>query len=442
MKNLDPNAQINNVKSKIENFSVMDLMTPGVRGAMVYTTSAGISQIIQMLYALLMARWLGPDFYGILSACYVAGSLSVFSIAWGMDTWLLRKGSLETDPRELTGRILKIKMLFALIWGPALWLIFSSIRPDVYIPAILALSLIDIALENEFTTLSTTLTITNRVSLVSSLIILSRGLRLLSALALIFVNVKIIMPFVIARLSCTVIILVITLGILKPGVLQPQKLNIKGIIRESLPYGTSEFLAMVYGQVDVVMISLMINRTFVGLYAPAVSILNAIVSALSASYQFLIPRMTRKLTKASGKFGISAAKLGIGYFVIGLTLWAGIGIFGERIAILVLGDRYQLTGQLVRILSPILFLKSLSMFCAIILVAVDWQKQRIIPQIGSTATNVGLNLWAIPRFGVVGAANVFVVSEGILLLGYAYWTNSLLHHGATTNCRPRLESSL
>ena len=165
MKNLDPNTQINNVKSKIENFVVMELMTPGVRGAMVYTTSAGISQVTQMIYSLLLARWLGPDFYGILSACYVAGSLSEFLIAWGMDTWLLRKGSLETDPRDLVRRILWIKMLFAIVWGPALWLIFTSIRPDVYIPGILALSLIDIALENEFTTLSTSLTIKNRVSL-------------------------------------------------------------------------------------------------------------------------------------------------------------------------------------------------------------------------------------------------------------------------------------
>lgn len=422
MKNLDPNTQISNIKSKIENYVVTELMTPGVRGAMVYTTSAGISQVTQMIYSLLLARWLGPDSYGILSACYVAGSLSVFLIAWGMDTWLLRKGSLEADPRELVRRILWIKMLFAIVWGPALWLIFTSIRPDVYIPGILALSLIDIALENEFTTLSTTLTINNRVSLVSSLIILSRGLRLLSALALVLIDVKFIFPFVIARLSCTIVFLLITLRISNLGAGQPPKLNIKGIIRESLPYGTSEFLAMVYGQVDVVMISLLINRTFVGLYAPAISILNAIISALGASYQFLIPRVTRNLTKPGSDFGILAKKLGVGYFVIGTILWIGFGIFGEKIAVLALGDRYQLTGQLVRILSPILFLKSLSMCCAIILVAVDWQKRRIIPQIGSTIANVGLNLWAIPRFGVVGAANVFVVSEGILLLGYGYWT--------------------
>lgn len=422
MKNLDPNTQINNIKSKIENFVVMELMTPGVRGAMVYTTSAGISQVTQMIYSLLLARWLGPDFYGILSACYVTGSLSVFFIAWGMDSWLLRKGSLETDPRDLVRRILWIKLLFAIVWGPVLWLIFTSIRPDVYIPGILALSLIDIALENEFTTLSTTLTIKNRVSLVSSLIILSRGLRLLSALGLILIDVKLIFPFVVARLSCTIIILLVTLGFSNLGILRIPKLNIKGIIRESLPYGTSEFLAMVYGQVDVLMISLMINRTFVGLYAPAVSILNAIISALGASYQFFIPRMTRNLTKPGGNFGTLAKKLGVGYLVIGAILWLGFGLFGERIAVLALGERYQLTGQLVRILSPILFLKSLSMCCAIILVAVNWQKKRIVPQIGSTIANVGLNLWAIPRFGVVGAANVFVVSEGILLLGYAYWT--------------------
>jgi Na+-driven multidrug efflux pump len=70
-------------------------------------------------------------------------------------------------------------------------------------------------------------------------------------------------------------------------------------------------------------------------------------------------------------------------------------------------------------MSAVLFFRSLSMGCAVIIVSVGWQKFRLIPQIASAFSNIFLNLWAIPRWGVLGAAWAYVISDIVLFIGYA-----------------------
>ena len=61
------------------------------------------------------------------------------------------------------------------------------------------------------------------------------------------------------------------------------------------------------------------------------------------------------------------------------------------------------------------------MGCATVLVAVGWQQRRLVPQMLSAFANIGLNIWAIPRWGIEGAAHVYVASEVVLFIGYAFW---------------------
>lgn len=57
---------------------------------------------------------------------------------------------------------------------------------------------------------------------------------------------------------------------------------------------------------------------------------------------------------------------------------------------------------------------------AAMIVAVGYQKYRVIIQGITAALNVALNIWMVNQFGVTGVAWVYVLSELILLLGYIY----------------------
>jgi O-antigen/teichoic acid export membrane protein len=103
---------------------------------------------------------------------------------------------------------------------------------------------------------------------------------------------------------------------------------------------------------------------------------------------------------------------------LGVLLWLGLWVGGRSIIGFLLGTAYQQTGELLTILSPILIFKSLSFACASLLVAVGWQRYRVVAQVVSAAANILLNVLVIKQFGVQGVAVVYVVSEFILVIGY------------------------
>jgi O-antigen/teichoic acid export membrane protein len=88
-----------------------------------------------------------------------------------------------------------------------------------------------------------------------------------------------------------------------------------------------------------------------------------------------------------------------------------------------LGTKYTFTGELLTILSPIMFLKSISFACAVVLVVVGWQHRRIVTQFISAVFNVLANIIILPIFGIVGVSWMYVVSEFMIVIGYAWTTN-------------------
>jgi O-antigen/teichoic acid export membrane protein len=396
-------------------------LSPLMRGAALFGSSSVIAQGIMMLYSLLLARWLLPENYGIIAGCYSTGTLSAFLINWGMDTWLLHQGAIEVNPTHLARIVLKIKGILGIVWTVGVWLVLTTIRPDVYWPSILAVVILDIWLDSAFNTQITVLNITHRIRTVSVLMIASRGLRLLSAIGLILIHSKGLLYFSIARLACTIILLLIATIEVKSYSKSNDGLSIWQVWKSSLQFGLSEFLSIVYGQIDVTMVTIILGSLAVGYYSPAISLINALITALSSAYVYFIPPVSYRLANAPRTFRSLAIKMLLLFFIAGCLLSIGLFSTAGWLIPLLLNNAYQTTGDIVRILSPILLFKALSMGCAVILVAAGWQKRRLIPQIISASANILLNLWAIPKFGIGGAAQIYVLSEVILLAGYAWW---------------------
>jgi O-antigen/teichoic acid export membrane protein len=386
-----------------------------------FSGSSGVAQMLGMAYSLLLARWLLPESFGIIAGCYAAATLTSFLINWGMDTWLLRQAATTAAPLRLAGSIIKIKILLGILWAAGLWFILTHLRPDIYWPLILAMVILDTWFDACFNTLSVVLNATGRIRTISTLIAASRGLRLVSLIALVVLNVNVLLPFVAARLVCTVLIFGCAILITRPEFSGNVPIPGKTIWLQALPYGLSEFLAMVYGQIDVTMLAFLAGSTIVGLYAPAVGLINAFITIFSSAYFFFIPQLTRTLLLHPERFRQNTIKMMIGFALTGLAAMVALGGLGPLLVNLLLQQAYQQTGELLLFMSPIMFFKGLSAGCAAFLVTVGWQQRRLLPQIASAGVNILLNFWAIPRWGPVGAALVYTFSEAILLAGYLGW---------------------
>ena len=386
-----------------------------------FSGGSGLAQLLGMAYSLLLARWLLPESYGIIAGCYAAATLTSFLINWGMDTWLLRQAATSQVPLRLAGSIIKIKFVLGIVWAAGLWLILTWLRPDIYWPLILALVILDTWCDACFTTLSAVLNATGKIRTISSLLAASRGLRLASFIALALLNVNALLPFVAVRLVCTVIIFGSAILITRPEFSITAPFPGKSIWKQALPYGFSELLAAIYGQIDVTMLTILAGSLAVGIYAPAVGLTNALIAVIGSAYLFFIPQFSRTLAKHPEQLHRNTVKILAGFAIAGLAAAILMAALGPWLVGVVLTQAYEQTGTLLSLLSPILFFKALSSGCAALLVAVGWQQRRLLPQIASAGANIMINFWAIPRWGPAGAALVYTGSEAILLAGYIGW---------------------
>jgi O-antigen/teichoic acid export membrane protein len=94
--------------------------------------------------------------------------------------------------------------------------------------------------------------------------------------------------------------------------------------------------------------------------------------------------------------------------------------FGAKYFVLLLGTAYAGSQEILQILSIILFIHSLTFGVAAILVATNQQTKRSIIQAIAVVINIGLNFLVIERWGIIGVAWVFVLTEIVLLLGYTW----------------------
>jgi O-antigen/teichoic acid export membrane protein len=393
-----------------------------------FSGANGFSQLFNIVYSLLLARWLLPESYGILAGCYAVVSLSSIIVNIGLDTWLLREPRSLAAPRAWSGRILRIKFVFGIFWVILLITILPLVKPDIFSRGLVFICALDILCDAALTTHTTILNIQKRIRIVSRLIFFSRLSRLLFPLLIILISsTKDPLWFAFLRFTSTFGSLLVAIWILKPDIKAPDTLSSGHLIREAIPYGISDFLVLIYMQADVTLVTLLNGSAAAGIYSPASGLVNALFIIPSSIYLLIIPILSRQFVKNPNVIQLLNRILTIGFACLGLGLCLCVGFLGEPLIHLLLGDKYQLTASLLVILSPLLLIKSLSFAWAAILVTIGWQKQRLIPQAISAAVNILLNIWAIPIFGVLGAAIVYVFTEIVLAVGYGGLVFKWLH---------------
>lgn len=387
--------------------------------ALVSATS--IAQILMAVNALVLARHLAPEKYGVYVTAYSAAGLFSFMFNWGLDTWLLRQGAISRDPPSILGKVLAIKGGLGVFWVLIVLNLLPRLGHDIFVRSLLLFCALDVWCEGFFSAELALLNALKRVVASSILLSVSRGMRLFSTVFLIVLGIQSPVVFAQARLGATFLSLAIAIFVQIPSCvgIAPSLLR---TFFASMPFALSDLLAAIYLQADVTLLAVLLtNERSVGLYAPAVGLVNALFVIPAAGFTVMVPLLTRLHNDDKHGFVSSVKKMILGYLALGVVLWFGLWVGGRILIEFLLGKAYAISGELLALLSPILFLKSLSFASAAILVAIEWQCHRITVQVLSAFANVSLNLVMISRYGIWGAALVYVVSETILTLGYAWF---------------------
>ena len=382
-------------------------------------SNSAISQGFTALALLLTARELGATLYGQLAACLALASVLSVGFNLGLDIWLLREGARsQYRISELIGSSLSIKLGLGVIWVVALSLIGLILQNPTFPPALLTLTAMMVWLDNILMTALSAFKASLRNEYTLIIESSSDFIWFIGTLILIYLGTKLPEAYVTLRL----VILIATCIIAYYLIHRLLGLHIsRKIIQISLkacpPYALSEFLALALMRLDVIIVAFALGNYSVGLYSPAVSIVNALFFIPLSVYMVMVPSLSHLFESDLLQAWKSSKRFTLLLSVVGGLSSILLFVCADWVVAL-LGESFAGSGVILRILSVILLLKSLSFAMAGILVAGGRQSQRVIIQAIAVVLGTLLNLAVVFRFGINGVAVVFVITELILFLGY------------------------
>ncbi|NLN69805.1 MAG: oligosaccharide flippase family protein [Chloroflexi bacterium] len=395
-----------------------------------YLSSVTFSQALTVVYTVGIIWWLNPIDYGLIAANYAIVTMLSFVITLGLHEWLLRTIPGAQKPKVLTGNVIKYKLSVGIVWGLLLWLIMPLVQPSIYQKGLLAIIIVDVWLDSVFNLMLADLLANERVQTTSALLFLSRVLRLLSLGVIIIFRSNSITLVCLFRLLSTLTISVLAFFQAKPVLQKNQITEIANVLRYSLVFNASELFNSVFLQLDLNLIT-WINGDpeVIGNFAIAINLINMIMTAPLAVVYLVLPSTIDIYKNNIAKFCQRLFNLLVGFLLLGLILWLGIGLLRMAWVQALLGANYLPALSLLFFASPLLLIRTVNQFNRVYLFSIGLEHKQLLPQILSILVKLVLGILLVGKWGVTGLIWLSITADLILLIGY---TLPVVKHAKTT----------
>lgn len=184
--------------------------------------------------------------------------------------------------------------------------------------------------------------------------------------------------------------------------------------RDTAPIGAALLILRVILNVDLLLLGLLAAPEAAGRYAAASRIAFLLVVAIEVLWGALLPRLSRLAQQSRAAFRAELNR------VLGLVLAAvlpvalGGALLGPDLVERLLDVRYAVTGEVLRILSVSYALLAVGTYLGRALLAEDRQGEQFAPLTGAALVAAGASVWAIPRYGELGAAWAMLAAHALL----------------------------
>jgi O-antigen/teichoic acid export membrane protein len=383
-------------------------------------SGTALARALTAITLIVIARQLGPEAYGQYSASIALVGMATVLFSLGLDGWLLYRGG--KDPQHLDVRFtsaFSLKTVLGAVWLVGVWAIAPHLNQASFPWILIVLASLSLWLEEIGKITWTVFKACMRNDLTLILMVISQALFLGITLWLASQYVQEPAGYMGGRL------LAATLGSVVSSVLVARQVGFRlrlgtlvPTLRGTLPFAASIAFAMIYGRADLTIVANELGTTAAGLYAPAITLTNALFLIPAAVYGVMVPFYGHGDADNGAWVSGSATRLIPGMAVAGIALGIGLALIADPLVSLLYGEAFQASGDVLAILGGVLALRFPNMALAAVLVAVGWQIPRVGAQGVAAALNVALNMLLVHQVGVLGVARIYVLTEGILLLGY------------------------
>lgn len=375
----------------------------------------GVRLTLGVVVGMWMARHLGPADYGLLNYALALVSLASVFPALGLDL-IVRRG-LVNNPAD-AGRLLGTTFGLRLGAGLATYACLLAgaflFEPDASARLALAMAGVSLLLQpvlaidlwfqsrllSKHTVVAQSLTFGACALLRVGLIL--RGADLAPFLYLLAVE---------SVLLAALLVITYLRGRERFAAWRWDTATAASLLRESWPLAAATLATLVYVKFDQVLLRSVAGPTETGLYAAAArvnDILHTLPVMLAASFS---PLLLAARQRNPAEYELSLRR----FFNLSAGLaWAaalGCAALTPWVVPLVFGPAYARTSGMLVALALSLPLIAMGVARQEYLINEGRQKFQLVTTLVGAVVNVGLNLWAIPRWGGLGAAGVALVSH-------------------------------
>jgi len=195
---------------------------------------------------------------------------------------------------------------------------------------------------------------------------------------------------------------------------------LRSLVLAALPFGMSIVMIQVYYNLDVVMLGYMASRSAVGQYSAAYKIVTFVSGFAGLLVSAALPLYARRFQSNP----VEVPKLAGASFtlagVCALPIGVGGSMLGESIMSTAFGASYAPGGAALSILIWSSVIIWLSVNFGNTLLACGLEQKYLVGVTLGAVVNVAANLYAIPRWGTIGAAWATLAAEGMVMAWMCY----------------------
>lgn len=216
--------------------------------------------------------------------------------------------------------------------------------------------------------------------------------------------------------------------------------TVKQVMRESYPYFLVSVFAVIYVQLDIVIISLLVSEEVVGWYSVADIVSGTLMFIPVIFITAVFPALTRLHASESGSNmqGKLMSKSFDFLIVLSVPIGLGVMVLASHIVVLLFGEEFINSGPVLSVAGFVLILMYQNILLGRFIISIDRQKTWTIIMAVATVATIPLDLLLIPLChnlfgnGAIGGALAFAITEGgimitglyILPKGFLGWKNA------------------
>ncbi len=202
----------------------------------------------------------------------------------------------------------------------------------------------------------------------------------------------------------------------------------KQLLKEAIPIAIASVFTIIYFRIDIIMLSFLRGDTEVGFYSAAYRLTDALVFLPTVLTTSTFPLMSKYFKDSINSFNFAYTRTFKYLFAIGLLIAVLVTFDSDKIINIVYGPEYQRSAIALQILiwtTAIMFITTL-----ISTTCISSGNQQIVSKRALIAAllNVILNLILIPWIGYTGAAIATVLSTFVAMMFGLLWIDKNLLH--------------